>query len=361
MKLRSAAAFLLASAIFFEAIPVSGFETDQYNLSPEPLADIGQEVDEYVGDNLKAAVEKVNGEIRRLAACLQTPETKGNCGSAEKSLRRLEYLRSEDALAKEVYRNLGDGIIPFTKAGSWIEGHKFKGEPARYKTGFFKSIHSTAPFNYLTISPTIRMYGEEFGTDKIAHLFQQGYDYYEIYKGALRSGLPEEKALAKAVRFGRRTEKTYFGTLVSGTYSNADLAANYAGLRFYLGLTREVSVGGRLRPALFQQSEGFWRFNDNAELSEGFLRPYISRHFNEAYNPNKFFSFAGFRSMIRRKVRKQSCKKWFERYPDLSRDELEETTKSLELWYGEDYGFSASKHFITIANTCFNNREPDRN
>jgi hypothetical protein len=357
MKLRSAAACLLAIAILFEAIPVYGFETDQYNLSPVPLADIGEEVDEYVAENLKDAVNKINAEINKIDTCLEHENAADGCFGRERSLAKLEYLRSGEAVAKAVYRNLGDGMIPFTKAGSWIEGHRFRGQPARFKTSFFKSIHATAPFNYLTISPTIRMYGEEFGTDKIAHLFQQGYDYYKIYRRASESGLPEEEAVARAVRFGKMTERTYFGTWVSGTYSNADLAANYAGLRFYLGLTREVIVGGRSRPALFRLEEGVWRFNGSAGPSEGVLRPFISRHFNEASNPSKFFSLAGFRALIRRKVKKQSCKQWFERYPGLSRDELEKTTKSLELWYGEDYGFSASKHFITIANTCFDDSE----
>ena len=124
-----------------------------------------------------------------------------------------------------------------------MESHEFAAQPGRYKTTFQQSIYLTAPFDYLTISSTVNLYGTDFGTDKIAHIFQQGYDYYKIYKRGLKKGLSEEKAIQKAVKWGRKTEATYFGTWVSGVYSNADLSANYAGLKFYLGLSREIKIG----------------------------------------------------------------------------------------------------------------------
>ncbi len=203
------------------------------------------------------------------------------------------------------------------------------------------------------------MFGSEFGTDKMAHFFEQGYEYYEIYKRGLEKGLTEDEAIQKAVKWGRKTEKTYYGTLVSGVYSNADLYSNYAGLKFYLGLTKEIKIGNTLRPQILILKNGFWTYNEKIDSREILLKPFISRHLNEAYNPSKYFNVLGFRSYIRRVVRKQSCGQWFKRFPNLDKAELEATTKSLELWNGEDYGFTPSEKFITIANTCFDEKSAD--
>src|SRR5688500_16745556 len=75
------------------------FETDQYNLPPEPLADIGEEVREYTVENIRIAISKVNAEI---AKCLNN-----KCGSDTAAKSRLAYLRSEEAVARAVFRELG--------------------------------------------------------------------------------------------------------------------------------------------------------------------------------------------------------------------------------------------------------------
>jgi len=326
-------------------------ETDQYNLPTVPLADIGEEVTQHVELALIESVQKINGEIAFLESCLASAKPVRKCRSRRKTQKRLAYLRSEDAVAKAVYKRLGAGMIPFTKISLWLDWHKFDVRPSRYRTSFGDSVHVTAPMNYLTISPTIRMYGEEFGTDKIAHMFQQGFDYYSKYRKALAKGATEEAAVGKAIKWGRMTEKTYFGKWVSAIYSNADLAANYAGLKFYQRLTNEISIGKEVLQPILILGGGFWRQRDETPVR--LLTPLISRHFNEAYNPSKIFNIAGYRNVVRKIVRKRVCEQWFQRYPSLSKAELEKTTTSLETWHGEEYGFSRSRNFVTIANTCF--------
>jgi len=350
--MRSKFKILFASGLcLIAASSVLAMETDQYNLPTAPLADIGEEVTQHVELALIESVEKINREIASQESCLAAAKPVRKCGSKRKIEKRLAYLRSEDAIAKAIYKRLGDGMIPFTKISLWLDWHKFDARPARYRTSYADSVHLTAPMNYVTISPTIRMYGEEFGTDKIAHMFQQGFDYYAKYRGALAKGANEEAAIKKAIKWGRMTEKTYFGIWVSAIYSNADLAANYAGLKFYIGLTNEIMIEGYVRPPLLTLENGSWQFRGASRTR--LLKPFISRHFNEAYNPSKIFNIAGYRSVIRKIVRKRVCSQWFKRDPGLSRSELEMTAKSLETWNGEDYGFSRSKNFVTIANTCF--------
>jgi hypothetical protein len=47
------------------------------------------------------------------------------------------------------------------------------------------------------------------------------------------------------------------------------------------------------------------------------------------------------------------ARQWRERDPQLSRRALEERSRALRMWHGEDYGFTDSEDFVTIANTCF--------
>ena len=354
MKTRAISHLFLCIVLLTQPFFALAFETDQYNLPPQPLADIGDEVTEYVVENLRKAVEKLNNRILVSQSCLEknTPEPeRKNCDSSEKEQNKLARLRSEDAIAQEVYNLLGAGYPPFTKSGTWMDNHYFKAQPARYKTSYGKSIFLILPINYLTISPTVNLYKSEFGTDKIAHFFQQGYSYYKIYKRAQAKGMSAGEAAKKAVRWGQRTEHTFYGTLVSGVFSNADLCANYVGMKFYLGLTQPIEIGNVNRPAILLLKNGVWTFNKNADLKEMLLKPFLSNHLNEALNPSIFVR--GLRSFVRRTVRKQSCKHWLSKYPSFSQADFYNLSQPLKLWYGEDYGFTESKKFVTIANTCF--------
>lgn len=334
------------------ATSLLAFETDQYNLPPVPLADIGDEVSEYVEENIREALVKINAEISARQTCVENTIRKtSKCDPPEIEWQKLAYLRSEQAAARAVFKRLGDGIIPFTKSETYMNSHRFRSQPARYKTSYKDSIFVLVPSNYLTISPTVNMYGSQFGTDKIAHFFQQGYAYYKIYERALAKGSTPNDAHEKAVRWGKTSERTYFGILVSGVFSNADLYANYAGMKFYQGLTKPTKIGNVERPATLFLKNGIWTINENESFRELLVKPFISAHLNEALNPSAHIP--GLRSSIRGIVKKQSCPQWRALYPDRTKEDFEETTRALMLWNGEDYGFKNSEKFITISNTCF--------
>ena len=338
---------LLLSAVRSAA----AFETDQFNLSPVPLADIGDEISQYVATKIADAVRNVNADIAKRLTCLQTPvETKG-CRSKAEEQKRLEYLRSDEAIVHEVFKQLGDGNIFRTKFGKWVNSHDFQAAPARYKTGYFESIYVAAPANYVTISPTINMYGTEFGTDKLEHFFQQGYSYYTIRHEALSMGAEEAAAVQKAVEWGQKTERTYYGLLVSGVYSNADLYANYTGMRFYEGLTGTVTVGETTRPPIIAQQDGTWQIKEPATVSDDLLRPFISEHLNEALNPSGY-AFTIFAS-VRLMVKKRACDDWHTRYPAMTAEELDQKAADLELWHDEDYGNMPRGRLLRLSEVCF--------
>ena len=337
--------------LLLPTFPAFAFETDQYNLPTAPLADIGDEVTDYALENIQKAIDKLNAGIAAREACLATFSKKKGCDSPEKERARLGELRSGETLARAVFKPLGGGIPPFTNSGTWMEAHEFQAQPARFKTSFGKSIYRTSPVLYLTISETVRLYGVELGTDKIAHIFQQGYTYYRTVERARAKDLPVAQSVEKAVRWGKMTEKTFYGYWVSGVYSNADLAANYAGLKFYENLTRAVRIGERTLAPQMVLKNGFWAFNDSANPRENLLKPFISNHLNEALNPSVYVGLLGFRANIRKAVKKHACPQWRKLYAD--RERLAAATADLKLWHGEDYGYKGSDDLITIAGTCF--------
>jgi hypothetical protein len=346
--------FSLILAAFLALQPLVGIamETDQYNLPPAPLADIGGEVSQFVRENVWTAVATLNAEIERHQACLSAPADKhAGCRSAEKEQKKLLELRSGDAVGKAVYSLLGDGTIFTTHAGDWLTTHDFAATPARYKADYGDSIYVTMPINYATLSPTIRMNAVELGTDKIDHFFQQGYKYYKIYTGQLAKGKSPEQAAKKAVSWGKMTEKTYFGLWVAGVYSNADLYANYAGMKFYLGLTQPVQIGNETRPATFALVNGSWEAASETGGSE-LLKPFVADQMNEALNPS-VYSFIVY-PVVRDVVRKRSCAEWKGAFPSLTKADFAARSHALELWNGEDYGFTRKDKMVTIADTCFN-------
>jgi hypothetical protein len=353
MRGRFATLVLVLAALLSPGM-VPAFETDQYDLPPQPLSDIGDEVAAQVELKLRIAIDKINAAISEAEDCLTVGaghRRLHGCGDPLESRSKLEYLRSEDAIAQEIFKQFGGGMPPFTKMGTWMDSHHFLAQPARYRTSFWKSIFILNPGVALTISPTVNLYGSEFGTDKIAHLFQQGYTYYKIYRQALAAGATPAEAMARAVQWGQKSERTFYGTLVAGVYSNGDLCANYVGLKFYQGLTKPIMIGSTSRAPVLEIHDGLWMFSVHSR--ELLLKPLISDHLNEALNPSIFTSNLGWRWYIRRSVKKRSCAQWRERYPELSQGVLEERSSALRLWHGENYGFTDSENFVTIANTCF--------
>lgn len=350
MRVSSIFIIFISLALIAQPYTVMAFETDQYNLPHTPLADIGDEVAAYVEQNFRRAIENVNNEIGRHKLCAETiSERPKGCGPVARELEELKRLRSNAGLAKALYDLLaGDGFTT-TKFGGWMYSHKFRAQPDRYKTSYATSIYILNPPNYLTISPTVRLYGIEFGIDKLEHFFQQGHQYYEIMQKGFANGGTRAEAVKQAIDWGKKTERTYYGLLTSGVYSNADLYANYAGLRFYEGLTEPTQLGSMSHSPLAVLDNGYWKMNPKY-ARDNLLKPFISDHMNEALNPSGF-RLTLVRS-VRRAVKRHACEDWRKTYPALTKASLEARTKSLGVWHGEDYGHTAKSRTVTIAEEC---------
>ncbi len=235
-------AFLLATLVNGAA---SGYETDQYSHRDVPLAD---------------SIDLLNEEVNRALEDIAS-----------------RWRRGDDPrlFARAVYRELG-GRHWVDRLERWAIRSPHVAKPERDKR---QSIYRGAPFwarrmGFLFgVGPTINVGGVRLGTDKLGHFLSQGWKYHKRY---LRSG-----AEAQAVRLGVRNEASIFGSPFTGTFSNADLVANYEGLLFYRSLFEDGVVGDR--PAIVEFS------GTGARLRRPFdFRDHINDFWDEALNPNRF-------------------------------------------------------------------------
>lgn len=354
----------------------AALETDQFVVPPQPLADIGPELAAEVMARIDAAAERVNAR-----AAAHARKAKAARGFWRRHhLRQLEKQQTEGILAREVYRALAGPGLPECRIERWMRAHRFQGQPARFEMSCAGGAYGPSPLRrspfLVSLSPTVHVFGAYFGADKVGHLFQQGYQYFDRFTRAEARGGAQHResdhphshgddpaALARAVRRGVAQERGFYGLRLVGVYSNADLAANYAGLKLYLNLTRPVRVGVVTRPPLFVRRDGQWARNPDAEPLRGpdgggldrtsravaFLRPFVSDHFNEALNPSRYTRPT--RDTIRARWR-QRAGAWAAFYGSTRGAELARLAR-LATWHGEQYGHSGFDGLVTAADTCF--------
>ncbi len=255
----------------------------------------------------------------------------------------IESDRTGETPEQILSRHTGRSIIK-SRLTRWVRRIQSDEEPVLFRPAAFGSIYpkvfSPVPGSlFFFYAPTVHVHGHYMGTDKIDHFFRQGYDYLEIVKQRESAGATRAEAIAAAVAHGVKQEHGYFGTLASGIYSNADLAANYAGMKFYLNLRNEVIIGDQTLPALFEHTAEGWRLRRGVD-PDRLIAPYLSDHFDESLNPSRYLFNRG---SIRARVRGR-CAEWKLFYAD----RLNLVAKSGEsfggTWFGESYG-----HWLPVA------------
>ena len=274
-------------------------ETDQFTTPKAPLYDIGPELSRKVVEIIES--DRKGGDPQRI-------------------------------LSEWVGRN-----IFVSRMARWVKQLRVEERPARFRPNVFHSIYrgtfSLAPASFVFDSPTVNVDGYYMGTDKIDHFFQQGYEYFELVVRKEEEGTDAARAIRAAVAHGVEQEHTYYGTLTTGVYSNADLAANYAGMKFYLNLRRPVRVGERVWPPLFERSADGWRLRPGID-PDRLLEPFLSNHLDESLNPSRYrFSRGPIRSRIRNR-----CGQWAHFYADRLGLVAPSGQSFANNWFGEEYG-----------------------
>jgi len=153
-----------------------------------------------------------------------------------------------------------------------------------YSSGYNSVYNNVNPLFALIqyskgLAPTVSVDGVHLGLDKLTHFFGVGALYLHVARKYDNSDEGERAA----INFGQKVERTYWGTMTTGVYSNADMVANYEGFRFLRGLFTNNTVPGK--SALLAWDD------KGPRLQRAFdIRDYVNDYWNEVYNPNSYAS-----------------------------------------------------------------------
>ena len=293
---------------------VLAMETDQFTTPPAPLYDIGPALS------------------RKIVAVIESDRT-----SSDPERVLSEWIGS-NIFASRVVR--------------WVKHIRVGDSQVRFLPNVFDSIYgpvfSLVPATFLFDSPTVNVHGFYVGTDKIDHFFQQGHQYYEQVMQKRAEGADDSAASAAAVAHGAKQEHWYYGTFVSGVYSNGDLAANYAGMKFFLNLRQPVRIGENVWPPLLEPGPQGWSLRSEVDRDH-LLQRFFSDHLNESMNPSRYRFGRGW---IRSRVHDR-CQGWMDFYADRL-DLVARAGRSFATtWFGEAYGhWLPPADEVSIATEC---------
>jgi hypothetical protein len=144
------------------------------------------------------------------------------------------------------------------------------------------------------------------------------------------------------------------GIWTTGIHSNGDLAADYAGMLFYVNLTAPVRIGARELPPMLLRDGALWRVQ--AERESDFLTAFITPHWNEVLNPNRYVRY--FTPRLRTLVRER-CTTAIDWYRDArgnlrSAAQFDALARELSTYFGEHYGHESNlSNAVTLSSVCF--------
>lgn len=354
-----------ALALAVLALPPLGaraHETDQYTLPlGREFADLRAYFSRFTYDAIATAVDFTNTAI-------------GNSLSNGQPTAETQRLQSADFIANEVWANLF-AAMPTNEAfdAALREDairERYPGLVVVYTPDQFiyhdplLAIDLTKFVRTFFGSATVNVGGTLFGTDKFVHFVHMGKIYHSTYLGARDEGLTEAAAIARAVEISTGanfflSENGLLGTMSTGIRSNADLAADYAGFKFYRNLTEPVRIGKTLLPPMLVKDGITWRLDHRVRAGSDFFAAFVTPHFNEALNPNGYLGPIGERV---RKMLRDRCVDVLDWYRDdrgrtRTRQQFSGLAQELSTFYGEPYGYEDDgEDTVSIATTCF---EPD--
>src|SRR5262245_58693025 len=337
-----------------------GHETDQYTLPlDKDFADVGNWLDATHCRALERAAADLNARI---------DEALRESDPAERA-RRLEKLHSQREVVDAVGEAFNDAFFEIIDVErvlrtDWARETWPDKITANWTMDWiYMYSHAWLDPRRLILlfqSSTIKAYGVYFGTDKLSHFHHMGQIYYGTWLTLRSQGLSDEEATARTIAEysdgGSIGEAALLGYLATGVYSNADLASNYAGFRFFRNLTEPAMLKGRLCPPLMVLKDDHWRLSRHVRPESGWFGMFISDHWNEAFNPN-IYDWT-IRDSVHSLVKERSERiVTFYTKKDGRPDDpvyYERLAQELTTYYGEDYGHRGeTAEIFTLANTCY--------
>jgi ankyrin repeat protein len=338
------------------ASPAQPHEAEQYTLPiGRDFADLGPYFTKIAYDSIAGAVAETNAAIRQSI-------------ESNESDRQTETLQSADYIAGKVWEHFfvaipTNELLDATLISESVQS-RYPGLVTMYRP--VASIYDD-PLLVIDLTKAVRTFfragtvsanGLEFGSDKIIHFINVGRIYHSKYETRIKRGLPPDEAAKSAIASTSRnpltSEDGLLGMLTTGIHSNGDLAADYAGLLFYRNLTEPVAIGSRALPPMLVRDGPYWRLQ--VKPDSDFFVVFITPHWNEVLNPNRFARYTSGRM---RTLVGERCADALDHYRDMhgrlrQRAEFEAIERELSTYYGFDYDHESNKkHPVTIAAVCF--------
>ncbi len=351
----------LLFAVMFSSAALA-HETDQYSVPiGREFADLRFLFSEDVFDALQSAVTKTNARIEaslrdgqptHATKRLQSPKTIAAAVYAQfpPVINHVETL--EMRLAGPDVRRRYAGLIVRYHPSVWIYSH------------WALMLDFTKPARWMRCA-TILIDGTYLGTDKFVHFIHMGYIYFSIYQNAVERGASEQEAIAEALDVGAGahplSESGVLGVLSTGVFSNADLAADYCGLKFFRNLTEPVGLRGEVRPPMVVRDGELWRLNGHVRRDADFFSVFVSPHWDEVLNPSVYH--LGIGAFVAEEVGKRcdDVRHWYrdETGRSRTREQFDAIARDLTAYYGEDYAHQGDlAGMVTIAGVCFQDGDP---
>ena len=364
-------ALILCLAVFpMLTRPARGHEVDQYAVPADlELVDLGDYWNHLLYDAVDGAVNETNFKIRQARLV--------PIQSARDAL--IAHYQSHDALAAAVRRRLPCALMAIEGLEAKIIWHNVVDAPAGTSYGHFAPV-TRSVFSHWPLLPDprqlgrmslmrcslVQIHGTRMGTDKIAHFISMGFVGFQTYRRQIHLGVNPEKAMQRTVGMaaqGPLGETSILGNIPTGIYSNADMAADYLGVKFYLNLMEPVTLRGEIVPPMVSIEDGLLVLQPHMQRDGPYFSCYISNHLDEVLNPS--LHNWSMRDGVRRGVRQHSqdiLAIYAGDDPDKRNPEyFDRLMIEYSTYFGESYGHSGQvENLITVGNTCFPRRQARR-
>ena len=292
LRLRVAAA-VTAGLMLSAGPPVQAHESEQYTLpAGRDFADLGPLLSRNFLAAIRDAVADTNAAIDAALAA---------GGQAE----QVQALQSAERIAGQVWARI---FITYPTNELLDLGLVMASTRAQYPglVTMYRPVESiyddpllmldlSKPVRALFRAGTVSAGGMLVGTDKIIHFINVGRIYHLRYLDGVVQGMDEAQAMRHAVSATAAnplvSEDSLLGLLTTGIRSNGDLAADYAGMKFYRNLTEPVRVGTVRLPPMLQRDGEHWRVV--VQDPDTVFTRFVSPHWNEVLNPNSYLAYVG--------------------------------------------------------------------
>jgi len=352
---------LLLVALMTAGDSVWAHEVDQYSLpGNREFVDLGPFWDRLLFHAVAGAVDRTNREIRT-AEGLPVPLLKDAA---------LRHLQSPETLTWRVRRNLPSafGVIEHLEMEMRLLGRKdartgrlLSHRPSLGVYGHVPVWPDPRQINRIVFmrSSMIKVHDHYFGTDKVGHFISMGFLYYQVYQASMLAGSSDEDALRYAVnscKWGPLSEGALLGFLPTGIYSNADMAANYTGMKYYINVTRPVRLHGQQHPPMVVRHGPYWQVQPHVSDRSGYFGNFVSVHYDEVLNPSLWEP--GMRSQVRQAAsqHRQQLLDWYTAgHPDRqNRAYFDQILAECRTYFGEPYGYvGTDEQLVTMGQLCF--------